>query len=72
MTNLLPEPSGPLKITNEEVAPESRLKLSLILPTYNERENIARVIQKITWCLDQILPKDYELIVVDDNSPDGT
>jgi len=72
MTNLLPEPSGPLKITNEEVAPASRLKLSLILPTYNERENITRVIQKITWCLDQILPKDYELIVVDDNSPDGT
>lgn len=72
MTNLLPEPSGPLKITNEEVVPGSRLKLSLILPTYNERENIVRVIQKITWCLDQILPKDYELIVVDDNSPDGT
>ena len=47
------------------------MKTSVILPTYNERENIIELIE----ALHQILgPEDfaYELIVVDDNSPDGT
>ncbi len=39
----------------------------VIVPTYNERENIGRIIS-------QVLEKDErpELLVVDDNSPDGT
>jgi len=72
MTDLLPEPSQPLKITDEGLNAESKLKLSLILPTYNERENIAQIIQILVWHLDQILPENYELIIVDDNSPDRT
>jgi dolichol-phosphate mannosyltransferase len=47
------------------------VKVSVILPTYNERENI----DKIIWKLGAILSEagyDYEIIVVDDNSPDGT
>ena len=47
------------------------MKTSVILPTYNERENIIELID----ALHQILgPEDfaYELIVVDDDSPDGT
>ncbi len=39
----------------------------VIIPTYNERENIQRVIRGI---FDQALPLD--VLVVDDNSPDGT
>ncbi|KAH8870795.1 putative dolichol-phosphate mannosyltransferase isoform 1 [Schistosoma japonicum] len=44
---------------------------SIILPTYNEKENLPI----ITWIIDEVMKKSdlsYELIVIDDNSPDGT
>ena len=41
---------------------------SVILPTYNEAENIVPLLES----LQSALKKDYELIVVDDDSPDGT
>ncbi len=46
-------------------------KTSIILPTYNEKDNIVELVQAIHRCLE---PEgfDYEVIVVDDNSPDGT
>jgi dolichol-phosphate mannosyltransferase len=44
-------------------------KISVILPTYNEAENICTIIEIISKELDK---KNYEIIVVDDNSPDGT
>ncbi len=43
-------------------------KVSVVLPTYNERENIFVLIEKIFKHLDQ----NTEILVVDDNSPDGT
>lgn len=46
--------------------------LSLVIPTYNESQNIASLIQRLSRLLDQVLPGDYELIVVDDDSPDYT
>lgn len=39
----------------------------VIIPTYNERENIKRIIPAI---LSQSIP--VEILVIDDNSPDGT
>ena len=42
--------------------------VSIILPTYDERENINRMIQAV---LDNVR-QPLEIIVVDDNSPDGT
>ena len=39
----------------------------VIIPTYNERENIEKVIRLIFS-----LPHDFHVLVVDDNSPDGT
>lgn len=44
------------------------IKYSVILPTYNERENIGRLIEEIFATLGD----GTEIIVVDDNSPDGT
>lgn len=44
---------------------------SVILPTYNERENLPLIV----WLLDKHLTESlisYEVVVVDDNSPDGT
>jgi dolichol-phosphate mannosyltransferase len=39
----------------------------ICIPTYNEKDNIERLVQQL---LD--LPVDLEVVVVDDNSPDGT
>lgn len=45
--------------------------ISIILPTYNEAESIAQLLSTLTTVLRQ-LQKPYEILVVDDNSPDGT
>lgn len=46
--------------------------LSLVIPTYQERDNIARAIEISSSLLDKYLAGDYEIIVVDDDSPDQT
>lgn len=45
---------------------------SLVIPTYQERHNIHKVVKILTQHLNEFIPSQYELIVVDDNSPDGT
>ena len=45
--------------------------LSIILPTYNERKNIILLIKKIVKQLKD-KPLSYEILVVDDDSPDKT
>ncbi len=47
------------------------VEVSVIVPTYNERDNIARLIPLVHETLTCSGIK-YELVVVDDNSPDGT
>jgi dolichol-phosphate mannosyltransferase len=39
----------------------------VIIPTYNEKENISLIIETVF-----ALPKDFHILVVDDGSPDGT
>ena len=46
------------------------MDLSIVLPTYNEKENIINLIKQILEILKST--EDKEIIVVDDNSPDGT
>ena len=43
------------------------MKIICIIPTYNEAENISRMIDAI-----RDLPVKVDVLVVDDNSPDGT
>ena len=47
-------------------------QLSIIIPTYNERENLPILIERILKSLNQHNITNYEIIIVDDNSPDGT
>jgi dolichol-phosphate mannosyltransferase len=73
---LVPVPTGILQVSesphfSQERDPD-RLKLSLVLPTYNEGENIQAIIGILSQLLDTVIPGKYELIVVDDNSPDRT
>jgi len=51
---------------------DSTLQVSLITPTYNERENIGPLVEEIFQVIDREAEIDLELIVVDDNSPDRT
>jgi dolichol-phosphate hexosyltransferase len=43
--------------------------LSILMPVYNELERVQQAIQEV---LDTQLPSDFELIIVDDGSTDGT
>jgi len=47
------------------------MKLSLVIPTYNEKENILKLIKKVQEEFKEN-KIDGEIIIVDDNSPDGT
>ncbi|XP_070574177.1 dolichol-phosphate mannosyltransferase subunit 1-like [Ptychodera flava] len=53
------------------MAPSNRDKYSVLLPTYNERENLPIIV----WLLVRSFKQsgyDYEVIIIDDGSPDGT
>ena len=71
MSFLIPELRSSLKISPLENPPQD-CKFSLILPTYQEGDNIEKLVVIITTILDNIIPNQYELIVVDDDSPDLT
>ena len=44
-------------------------EISIVIPTYNERANITPLVQRIGNALSH---RNYEVIFIDDNSPDGT
>ena len=44
------------------------MKIYIMIPTYNEKENISLLIKKIL----ELKIKNLHIVVVDDNSPDGT
>ncbi|MCC3432901.1 MAG: glycosyltransferase, partial [Microcoleus sp. PH2017_03_ELD_O_A] len=76
--HLLPVPSGPLQIPAvgtcgstfaEDTQP---IYFSLVIPTYNECKNVKSIVEQLSKLLDGSIPGNYELIVVDDNSPDRT
>ncbi|KAH0619159.1 hypothetical protein JD844_018886 [Phrynosoma platyrhinos] len=49
----------------------SRAKFSVLLPTYNERENLPLIV----WLLVKSFQEsgnEFEIIIIDDGSPDGT
>jgi dolichol-phosphate mannosyltransferase len=77
--HLLPVPSGPLQIpvvptsaatfTDADTPP---IYFSLVIPTYNESKNVKSIVEQLSQLLDCMIPGNYELIVVDDDSPDRT
>ncbi|RDI70073.1 glycosyltransferase [Halopelagius longus] len=55
--------------TSASQSREQALSISVIVPTYNERENIERIVDR---CLAALSDRSMELLVVDDDSPDRT
>ena len=39
----------------------------VIIPTFNEKENIEKIIRKVFS-----MPKEFHILIIEDNSPDGT
>ncbi|WP_377474375.1 MAG: glycosyltransferase family 2 protein [Microcoleus anatoxicus] len=79
VNQLLPVPTNPLEIpaaptvaSTSATTGEPPIYFSLIIPTYNECQNIKTIVEKLSQLLDGSLAGDYEMIVVDDNSPDRT
>jgi dolichol-phosphate mannosyltransferase len=71
-TALLPVPTGELRIAARPTPANRSIRLSLIIPTYNESKNVRELVRCLTELLEGPLNGAYELIVVDDNSPDRT
>ena len=61
-------PAGTVAARNERRQPTT-YDVSVILPTYNESENLPILLDRLIQILADV---DHEIIVVDDNSPDGT
>ena len=60
---------APQSASNPSLNSGQAVELSLISPTFNEKENITPLVERVHKALSKY---SYELIVVDDNSPDGT
>jgi dolichol-phosphate mannosyltransferase len=44
----------------------------LVMPTYNEAENIESIVRAADTQLERVAPGEHRILIVDDNSPDGT
>ncbi len=49
----------------------SEVRLSVIVPAFNEEKNVPRMVEEITAAVDR-LKITYEIIFIDDGSKDGT
>ncbi|MFZ5892876.1 MAG: glycosyltransferase [Myxococcota bacterium] len=70
-SSLVPAPTGSLVVPARQ-GDDRAIRLSLVIPTYNESQNIRPLLSQLTALLDAKLPNAYELIVVDDDSRDRT
>src|SRR5947207_10402583 len=50
-------------------APRPAPELSVVVPTFKERDNVPLLVEKLARTLEGV---DWEVVFVDDNSPDGT
>ena len=47
-------------------------RIWLVIPTYNEAENVGPIVRAVAEQMSEIAPGEHRILVVDDNSPDGT
>ncbi len=51
---------------------KQNFKLSVIIPCYNEKNTIGKILDKVNYSLKSYNYKNYEILIVDDFSTDGT
>ena len=56
-------------VAHPDAPPSEPLQLSIVIPTFNERQNVRELIGRVETALAGI---SWEMIFVDDDSPDGT
>jgi len=69
---LVPTPTGPLIVPAAASGEGPQVRLSLVIPTFNEASNVPVLVAQLEALLTPALGDAYELIVVDDDSPDQT
>lgn len=47
-------------------------RIWLVIPTYNESQNVERVVRAVCTEMAKLAPGEHRVLVVDDSSPDGT
>jgi dolichol-phosphate mannosyltransferase len=47
-------------------------RIWLVIPTYNEAENVGPIVHAVAAQMAEIAPGEHRILIVDDNSPDGT
>jgi len=60
---------SPGTLVEDTSQPAPQIRLSIVIPTYNEMDNVLPLVQAIYQVLKS---DDFEIIFVDDDSPDGT
>ena len=50
----------------------SNITLSVFFPAYYDENNIGKVVESAVKVLDELKLKDYEVIIIEDGSPDKT
>jgi dolichol-phosphate mannosyltransferase len=66
----LPSPELPgAELPETRAVPRAGAELSVVVPTFNERDNVVELVQRLTRTLGE---SAWEVIFVDDDSPDGT
>ena len=69
LTSRPDDPTVPVGLLSQASSPEAQIELAVVIPTYNERENVGLLLEALENALKGI---EWEAIFVDDNSPDGT
>ena len=47
------------------------MNISIVIPTYNEKDTLPSLIEKLSYEVKKIAEK-FSIIIMDDSSPDGT
>jgi dolichol-phosphate mannosyltransferase len=63
-----PQPKAALELPIP-LMPRAGAELSVVVPTFNERDNVIELVQRLTRALGD---SAWEVVFVDDDSPDGT
>ena len=70
--SLLAVPPGPFVVPRSDASAGEVPRVSVVIPTYQESESIEAVVAQVSAALDRVTQGSFEVIVVDDDSPDGT